>query len=111
MKLTHEDHDQLTVMSIRGEIMEEDIDTLRKLTLERMDNRARDFVIDLEQTDFIDSKGLETLLWLQEETLAQLGQVRLAACQESVNKILEITRLASRFECHCDVESAVKSLR
>ena len=32
-----------------------------------MDQNIRDFVLDLESLDFIDSRGLESLLWLQDK--------------------------------------------
>jgi len=111
MKLSYEDHDQLTVMSIRGQVTSEDTDALRKVAIDRMENHIRDFVLDLSLTEFIDSKGIETLLCLQDEVVTQLGQVRLASCQENVTRILEITRTKSRFACHDDVETAVRSLR
>lgn len=111
MKLKLEDCDQACLLTVRGEITAEDTDQLRKVAIERMDRKLRDFVLDLSQTEFIDSKGLETLLWLQEEAMAQLGQVRLAACQETVTKILEITRLSKRFETHETIEAAIRSLR
>ena len=111
MKMKFDDAQQMTVLSIRGEITADDTDALRKAIIERMERKVRDFVLDLSQTEFVDSKGLETLLWLQEEALGQLGQVRLAACQETVHKILELTRLSGRFECQPDVEGAIRSLR
>ncbi|MCC6682723.1 MAG: STAS domain-containing protein [Phycisphaeraceae bacterium] len=111
MKVKFDDHERMSVLAIRGEITADDVDPLRKAVIERMDKKICDFVLDLGQTEFIDSKGLETLLWLQEESVTQLGQVRLAACQETVRKILAITRLSGRFTCCDDVEEAVRSLR
>lgn len=111
MKLRVDDYDQLAVLNLRGEFLGDDTDQLRKVAIERMEKKVRDFVIDLSEAEFIDSKGLETLLWLQDEAVTQLGQVRLAACQDTVKKILQITRLAGRFESHDTVEAAVKSLR
>ena len=70
----------------------------------------RDFVLDLESLDFIDSRGLETLLWLQDKCNEMLGQVRLAGCPDHIYKVLEVTRLNTRFECHPDVDTAVTSL-
>ncbi len=110
MKMRCDDNERMSVLSIRGEITADDVDSLRKVVIERMEKKICDIVLDLRETEFIDSKGLETLLWMQEETVAQLGQVRLAACQETIQKILEITRLAGRFVCCRDVEEAIKSL-
>lgn len=112
MKLTCEDRDQLTVMTLQGEFLAEDAQQFSQASAQRMETRdTRDFVIDCSKVEFVDSKGLEAMLQLQETCVERLGQVHLAACQDNLNKILEITRLASRFACHADVESAVRSLR
>ncbi len=111
MKIHHEDYDQLTVIKIKGDLISDETDRLRRIAVERMDERIRDFVLDLSEMEFVDSKGLETLIWLQDQSADRLGQIRLAACQETVLKILEITRLASRFDCHDEIDAAVKSLR
>lgn len=111
MKITHEDYDQLSVVTLRGDLAAELADELRKLAIDRMSHNVRDFVLDASGMEFVDSQGLEALLWLQDQASEKLGQVRIAALSENVRKILEITRLATRFDCHPDVDSAVKSLR
>ncbi len=111
MKLNCEDYDQLSVMSLAGELTVESVEPFQKLAKERVQKSTRDFVLDVAGMEFIDSKGLEALLWLQEAVGENLGQVRLAAVQDSVRKILEMTRLAARFDAHPDVDSAIRSLR
>ena len=111
MKLTCEDHDQLAIIKIQGELVGDHADELFKEIQERLNRQVRDFVFDLSDMDFIDSHGLEVILDVQEQTAEQLGQVRLAALAGNINEILRITRLASRIECHETVEGAIKSLR
>ena len=110
MKISHEDRDQLTVLSVRGDLEAEETVRFRKAVLERMEAKVRDFVLDMEQLAHIDSQGLETLLWLQDECAEQLGQVRLACVQEHIRTILDMTRLAGRFDCHPTVDAAIASL-
>lgn len=111
MLLSHEDQEGLTVLAIKGELVADETDRFRRAAIERMENKVRDFVLDLSRLEAIDSKGLETLLWLQEQATDRLGQVRLASCRDYFVKILEVTRLAGRLECCPDVASAVRSLR
>jgi anti-sigma B factor antagonist len=111
MKLSHEDYEHLTVLTLKGDLTADHTDAFRKAALERLSDNARDFVVDLSQTEFIDSRGLETLLWLQEACGEKLGQLRLAGAGGYVAKILEITRLAARFDRHEDIDAAIKSLR
>jgi anti-sigma B factor antagonist len=111
MKLKHEVYDQVAVVNISGEMTVDELQPLQKLFENCLSEKTRDFVLDLAETHFIDSRGLETLLWLQEQADELLGQVRLATVSENIRKILEITRLEHHFDLHQDVESAVKSLR
>ena len=110
MKLTYEDKGPVTVLSIRGDLSVEEIAQFQRETLMKIEEDVRDFVLDLESLNFIDSSGLETLLWLQDKCAELLGQVRLAGCPEHIQKVLEVTRLAGRFDCHPDVDAAVTSL-
>lgn len=110
MKIAHEDREQLSVMSLKGDLVGEEANRFRRATIERMDAEARDFVIDLGAMDAIDSQGLEALLWLQDRCAERLGQVRLAACRAHVLTILEMTRLAGRLETHDDTDAAIRSL-
>jgi anti-sigma B factor antagonist len=111
MKLTHEDYEHVTVVTLKGDLTADHVDKLRKLAVERMEQQTRDFVLDVAEMEFVDSKGLETLLWLQERCGERLGQVRLAGTSANVDKILSLTRLSPRFDRHPDVSAAVKSLR
>jgi anti-sigma B factor antagonist len=111
MKLSHEDYDHLTVLALHGDFTADDVDAFRQGVGERMGRQVRDFVLDVREVEFIDSRGLETLLWLQEQCGEKLGQVRLAGATPNLEKILQVTRLAPRFDRHPGVDAAIKSLR
>ncbi len=111
MKILSEDLDQLTIFKVQGDVVADASDDLLAEVRERMNRQVRDFVFDLAETEFIDSRGLEALLEIQDNATEQLGQVRLAAVAEGVSEILRITRLASRIERHATVDEAIKSMR
>lgn len=111
MKLKQETYDRVAVIAIAGEANVDELEPLRRMLDERIAQDTRDFVLDLDETEFLDSKALELLLWLQEQADERLGQVRLAACNDTIRKILQITRLEHHFGVHEDVESALRSLR
>lgn len=111
MKLSCEDYGQLSVLTLAGELTIESVEPLEKLAKEKITKQTRDFVLDVTGLEFIDSRGLEAVLWMQEAVGENLGQVRLAAVHDNVRKILEMTRLAARFDAHPDVDSAIRSLR
>ena len=111
MRIKYEDHDKISIVSIEGDMTHDHIDSLRRTVSERMQRGTRDFVLQVEGMTFIDSAGLEALLWLQEAAAEHLGQIRLVAPDESIRKILEITRLQHQFDTHREVTDAIRSLR
>ena len=111
MKITHENYDRITVIGIEGDLTIDELDPFRRLLDQRLGAETRDFVLDLSETEFLDSEALETMLWLQEQADERLGQVRLANPNETVQTILSITRLDKHFDTHDDVDAALKSLR
>ena len=111
MKLKHENYDEITLISVQGDMTADELQPFTQFAEQCLDDSTRDFVIDIAEMGFIDSKGLETLIWLQEQAAEQLGQVRLAQPSETVAKILEITRLEHQFDTHDTVDDAIKSLR
>lgn len=112
MKLTCQDHGDVTVMRIIGEFTVDEAHHVEQAAQQRIDEgRGRDIVVDCSALEFIDSRGLEVLIWLQDRCAEHLGQMRLAGLSDHLRTVLEMTRLAPRFECHDEIESAVKSLR
>ncbi len=58
---------------------------------------------------FIDSAGLEQLLWVRDWCNENKCELRLAGLDENCARILEITRLAGEFDCYAELAKAVKS--
>ena len=70
-----------------------------------------DVVLDLDNSEMIDSFGLTAILDSQENLRELTGDLKIA-CANSVNrKILEITRLEDRLDVFDSVIDAVKSFR
>ena len=111
MKLSYEDHNTVSVLTMSGELTADQADAFRRACQERINAGIRDLVLDLEHLSLIDSAGLELLLWLTDEASRHQGQVRLVNPDETVAKILRLTRLDRRFSTHQTVEDAARSLR
>ena len=111
MKISYDDHTTLTVLTLSGELINDQAEALRRTCLDRFATGIRDIVLDLENLTLIDSAGLETLLWLQDEIKSHLGQLRLVRADETIRTILRVTRLECSFDLYDTIESAAKSLR
>ena len=112
MSVKCDEYNHIGVITVEGDFTADNAAALRKLAEERMVGRqVADFVVDLEKCTFIDSEGLETLLWLKRRSEELFGQTKLATLEDNCRKILEITRLAHRFEIQKDVAGALKNMR
>jgi anti-anti-sigma factor len=112
MPIKCEDYNNVCVMTLDGDLVGESNESVRKLAEERVDQKQIvDFVLDFEKAGFFDSEGLETLLWLKRRSEDLFGQLKLVNLDENCKKILEITRLEHRFECHPDLPAALKTMR
>jgi anti-anti-sigma factor len=112
MPLKVDDYSSVCVISLTGDLAAETSKELRGAVEERIEQRRIvDFVVDFEKADFMDSEGLETLIWLKRRCEDLFGQVKLVNLDENCRKILEITRLEHRFECHGDLAGALKTMR
>ena len=111
MRVAFEDHDTISLVRLEGDFTFEHVDAFRRAVTDRIERGIRDFVLVVEGVEFIDSEGLETLLWLQDESATMLGQIRLVGCQPGLLTILEVVRLEQQFESCESTTGAVKSLR
>ena len=112
MPVKCDEYNQTCVITVDGDLAGDDVKTLGKHAEKTFEERrVVDFIIDMEKSGFVDSEGLETLLWLRRTCESHHGQVKLAAADENIRKILEITRLSHRFEMHPDVTSALRTMR
>jgi len=66
-------------------------------------------VLDLDNTEMLDSAGLTALLNVHDRLRASSGDLKIATTNFSNRKILEITRLDRQLEVFSSVIDAVKS--
>jgi anti-sigma B factor antagonist len=66
-------------------------------------------VLDLDDTETLDSEGLTALLHVQETLRQNQGDAKIATTNPANRKILEITRLDQHLEVFSSVIDAVKS--
>ena len=68
-------------------------------------------VLDLDNTETLDSVGLAALLTAQDNLRERQGDVKVATTNATNRKILEITRLDQQLEVFASVIDAVKSFQ
>ena len=109
MKLKVQDYNDVTVVELQGEL-DVDFAELLKNTITEIIAKGRvGIVLDMSAVGFIDSQGLELLLWARDYCAENKREFRLAGIDENCMKILEVTRLESEFEHYAELAEAVKS--
>lgn len=68
-------------------------------------------VLDLDDTETLDSAGLTALLDAQDKLRSEAGEIKISTSNTANRKILEITRLDQHLEVFDSVIDAVKSFQ
>jgi anti-anti-sigma factor len=110
MKIKTQDYNDLTVVELHGEVTTDFVDMLKNAAADLLTQKKVGIVFDLSNISFIDSKGLECLLWLRDYCRQNSCALKLAAISENCQRILEITRLEKEFDSYGELSQAVKSL-
>ena len=112
MAVKSEFYDAVCVIAAGPELTGDDAGAARSLVESAADERqVVDVIVDLEQTHFVDSEGLELLLWVRRRCEELFGRAKLVNVADPVRKILEVTRLDHRLECPGDLAAGLKSMR
>ena len=109
MKVRTQDYSDVTVVELQGELDGDSTELLQNTITDIVGKYQAGIVLDMSGVGFIDSEGLEQLLWLKDYCSENKRELRLAGLDESLAKILEITRLESEFDRYAELAEAVKS--
>jgi anti-sigma B factor antagonist len=86
------------------------VDSFREQLLSWQDSESgiRNFVIDMEKVEFMDSAGLGTLIAALKRVTERGGDMKIAGLQKKPRMVFEITRAYKVFEIYDTVEDAVR---
>lgn len=111
MPVKLEDYANACVVSIDGDFVGPEPGALRDLVAGQLKRRGSpNIVIDFHRSGFLSSQGLEALLEIRRQCESRRGQLKLVGLDANCRKVLEVTRLAHRFECHAELPDAMKGL-
>jgi len=109
MKVKTQDYNNVTVVELQGELESEFVELFKNSIANLIATNRTGIVLDMSGVGFIDSKGLEQLLWARDYCNENHCQLRLAGLDENCMKILEVTRLENEFDRYIELAEAVKS--
>jgi anti-anti-sigma factor len=109
MATTVTEYENVTVLTIKDDLAGDAVEPFVEQASRCMEQGRHDLVVDCTSLGGVDSAGLEAFVDMQNKCEDALGAVKLCGLDETTEKILEITRLARRFETFEDVDTAVRS--
>ena len=109
MKIKVQDYNGVTVVELQGELDADFVELFQKTITGIIARSKTGIVLDMSGVGFIDSQGLEQLLWVRNYCSDNECELRLAGLGENCAKILEVTRLENEFDHYAELAEAVKS--
>ncbi len=109
MKVIIQDYNDVTVVELQGELDSDSAELFQKNITDVIAQNKTNIVIDMSGVGFIDSQGLEEMLWARDYCSQNKREMRLAGLDETCLRILEVTRLDSEFDNYSELAEAVKS--
>jgi anti-sigma B factor antagonist len=86
------------------------VDSFREqlLNWQEAEPDVRNYIIDLEKVDFMDSAGLGSLIAMLKRVTERGGDMKIACLQKKPRMVFEITRAYKVFEIYDTVEDAMR---
>jgi anti-anti-sigma factor len=109
VRIDEQQHGAVTVLSPHGPLVEGEVEAFCGAVRAGRDGSRGRLVLDLTDMHFVDSAGLEALLDLAEEFEAAALSLKLAAANETVREVLDLTGLTGDFEFFSDAHDASRS--
>lgn len=111
MEIKIRERDNVTILDIEGEIRRSDetVLNLHKQVKDLLNQGKRNFLLNFEKVDFIDSMGVGQLLACFKSVVDQRGQLKLMKLKPKIRFLFEVCMLTRIFEIFDDEEEAVKS--
>ena len=109
MKIKTQDYNDVTVAELQGDLDNDAVELLRTTVTATIAKNKTGVVLDMSGVGFVDSQGLEQLLWARDYCSDNGCEFRLAGLDENCVKILEITRLENEFDHYAELAQAVRS--
>jgi anti-sigma B factor antagonist len=109
MEVVTSQHNHVTVLAITGSVDSLTAEKLTTILTEHVVAGSVRLVADFKAVDYTSSAGLRSLLGALKDSRRQGGDLRLAAVQSSVLRVLSISGFTSIIKVFDDLDSAVAS--
>jgi anti-sigma B factor antagonist len=109
LRLDYRDDEEVTVITVAGDIDVLNAPRLRELLIELIDAGRLHFVVDVEKVTFLDSTGLGVLIGGWRRVRDHGGCIALAGAPKPIRQIFHVTCLTHNFALYDTTSEAIQA--
>ena len=110
--ISMDDQGSVLVAHVQGEIDLSNVDEIRTRVVAAVSHEVECLILDLTQTDYLDSTGVRLLFDLAERLQGRRQQLRLVVDGDAlVHRVVMLTQLDQRVPMDASVEDALVAVR
>ena len=107
MELKIRKNGDVYIIDVTGEMDLYNSYKLKELVMKMLEKNVKNFVINLEQVDYIDSSGIGALIYICSTIKKMNLNLAIANSHGSVKKVIELTKLMDYFPIANSIEEAL----
>ena len=98
---------EIYIIDVNGEMDLYNSYKLKELVMKMLEKNVKNFIINLEQVDYIDSSGIGALIYICSTMKKMNLKFAISNVHGSVKKVIELTKLMGYFPIANSVEEAL----
>ena len=111
MELKIRKNGDIYIIDVNGEMDLYNSYKLKELVMKMLEKNVRNFIINMEQVDYIDSSGIGALIFICSTIKKMSFKLAISNIHGSVKKVIELTKLMGYFPISNSVEEAITMLK
>ena len=104
-----QEHKDVCVVAVEGQLIIGNRQELKERIIAELERGERKFLIDFNQTDYIDSSGIGALISLSKRIRMVGGDLRLANLNADLRTLFELTKLDTHFKISTTLDDALSA--
>ena len=111
MELKIRKNGEIYIIDVNGEMDLYNSYKLKELVMKMLEKNVKNFIINLEQVDYIDSSGIGALIYICSTMKKMNLKFAISNVHGSVKKVIELTKLMGYFPIANRVEEALLMIK
>lgn len=111
MELKIRKNGEIYIIDVNGEMDLYNSYKLKELVMKMLEKNVKNFIINLEQVDYIDSSGIGALIYICSTMKKKNLKFAISNVHGSVKKVIELTKLMGYFPIANSVEEALMMIK